>query len=251
MRYSTGLVNRMMDTGSFRDIFIDCAIDVYSGVAPASADNPPTGTRLATITRNGLPLVAAVNATCALTLSGSSGAVTAVRVNSLDVLGETVNWVGDLPTTVLALAAQINRNPKNLLFIASASGAVLTLTALPGLGDMPNGWSVSLVGSGLTAGASTMSGGVVASNALRFDVAADGAVAKPGGENWSGVGAANGVAGWFRLRESGDNGAASTVFARADGTCATSGGDMTLGSLTISADAPFVLPVASFTLPRT
>lgn len=52
-RLSTGLVNKLMDTGSFKSIFAGCFIDIYSGTQPASADDAPTGTKLCTIYSDG------------------------------------------------------------------------------------------------------------------------------------------------------------------------------------------------------
>ena len=58
-------------------------------------------------------------------------------------------------------------------------------------------------------------------------------------------------AGWFRLREASDAGTAqSTTAARMDGSIATSGAQMNLGSLTLTQGAPFVLTAATFTLPQ-
>ncbi|WP_018609488.1 hypothetical protein [Uliginosibacterium gangwonense] len=77
-----------------------------------------------------------------------------------------------------------------------------------------------------------------------------GVISKAGAETWSGTAVAAGTAGWFRCRQVGDTGAAASNSAiRFDGAIATSGAEMTLGSLTISASAPFVLSTANFTLP--
>lgn len=52
-RLSTGLVNKLMSVASFRGIFALGFIDIYSGVQPTSADDAPTGTKLATLYSNG------------------------------------------------------------------------------------------------------------------------------------------------------------------------------------------------------
>ena len=48
---STGLRNKMLDTGSFRSVMTDCFINIYSGTRPASADDavPGSAVLLATI----------------------------------------------------------------------------------------------------------------------------------------------------------------------------------------------------------
>lgn len=61
---------------------------------------------------------------------------------------------------------------------------------------------------------------------------------------------ASGVAGWFRIWEATDTpGGASTTKARADGVIATSGGDLNLSSVNLTAGVPLTIGNASkFTL---
>ncbi|MNV14205.1 hypothetical protein D3C71_1048800 [compost metagenome] len=51
--YTTGFVERRNQGGAFASIFENGVIDVYSGRQPASADEAPTGTLLAQITKDG------------------------------------------------------------------------------------------------------------------------------------------------------------------------------------------------------
>lgn len=254
LRLSTGLVNKMMDTGSLKDIFANCVIDIYSGTQPTGADAAASGTLLATITKGSAAYTAETRATGTLTLAGASGALNTVTVNALDILGAAVNFNTSLNQTAVDVAAQINRNPKNLLFVASATGAsaVVTLTAVNGLGTLPNAWVVAYTATTMTATAVNMSGGVDAVNGLRFDVATAGSIPKLVADTWSGLGLApGGTAGWFRVRESGDTGTgATTTAARLDGSVSTSGADMNLGSLTVTTGAPFILSSAALTLPQ-
>lgn len=53
LRFSTGLRNRLLGTASFKDIFQDGVIYVYSGNQPASADNSVSGTLLGKVTQDG------------------------------------------------------------------------------------------------------------------------------------------------------------------------------------------------------
>lgn len=87
---------------------------------------------------------------------------------------------------------------------------------------------------------------------LTFEAAAvAGEILKKSSETWSGVNIADGIAGFFRMREAGDAGtAASTTAARADGTVGTSGADMNLSSTTLVAVAPITIPSAKFKLPK-
>jgi len=143
-RLSTGLVNKMMDTSSFKAAFALGFIDIYSGSQPSSADNAPNGTKLCTLYSDG-------------TATG-------------------ISWAD------------------------SASG---------------------------------------------------GALSKLSTQTWSGTVGAAGTAGWFRLREAGDTGvASSTTACRYDGAIATSGSEMNLGSLALLIGAPFVISAAAFSLPQ-
>lgn len=251
-RLSTGLVNKLMDTASFKDIFSNCVVDIYSGTQPTTADDAVSGTLLGTLTKSSGAYTAETKATGTVTLAtGASGSVNTVTVNSIDVLGTAVSFNTSLTQTAADVAAQINRNPKNLLFVASSVGAVVTITAENGLGTTPNTWVVSATLTTITASYANMSGGVDAVNGLRLDTATAGAVAKVTADTWSATAMASGTAGWFRMRESGDTGtAATTTAARYDGAIATTGAQMNLGTLTIVSGAPVIISGVTFTMPQ-
>ena len=255
-RQSTGLVNRLMDSASFRDLFANGAIDIYSGVQPTLPDNVPSGTLLATITRGGGAYTAETRGVGSLAIAGAAGSVDTVTVNGIDILGGSVAFATDINATATAVAAQINRNPKNQLFTASTTGlsGVITITANIGLGALVNTWAVSGTYTTITGGTYVaMIGGVDAVNGLRFDYpAAAGVLSKPAGDTWKTDSAlAGGTAGWFRMREATDAGTTlSTTACRIDGAISTSGAEMNLGSLTVTALAPFVLTGGSFTMPQ-
>lgn len=90
-----------------------------------------------------------------------------------------------------------------------------------------------------------------AGTGMHFETAAvSGALPKKASETWSATAVATGTAGWFRIRTTTDTGTeASTTASRVDGAIATSGGEMTLGSLTVTSGAPFVMSAGSVTLP--
>lgn len=52
LKSSTGLRNKLMDTGSLKSIFAGGLIKIYGGAAPADADAAATGTLLCTISNN-------------------------------------------------------------------------------------------------------------------------------------------------------------------------------------------------------
>lgn len=89
-----------------------------------------------------------------------------------------------------------------------------------------------------------------AGTTLEFEASAsNGAISKSSSQTWSGSAIGGGTAGWFRLRRHDDTNVASGSFVRYDGACATSGAQMSLGSLTISVSAPITVSSAIFTMP--
>lgn len=254
VRLSTALVNKMMDTACFKDLLSNCVIDIYTGSQPTSADDAKSGTLLVSVTKNSGAYTSETAAVGSLTIAGASGSVDTVTVNGVDILGGSVAFITDINTTATAVATQINKNPKNKNITASTTGSsgVITLTARPGLGSLPNTWAVSGTYTTITGGTYVaMTGGVNAANGLNFGAAVLGVLSKDS-DTWSGTAVATGTAGWFRVRGRGDDGTAadsSKVFPRFDGAISTSGAQMNLGSTTITSGAPFIVPVAAFTLP--
>lgn len=53
IKVSTGMRNKMLDTSPARTLLNLGSIKIYSGAAPASADDAPTGTLLCTVSNNG------------------------------------------------------------------------------------------------------------------------------------------------------------------------------------------------------
>jgi hypothetical protein len=51
LKYSTGLRNFLVGEGSLRKVFEDAVLNLYSGAAPATADDAPLGVLLAKITK--------------------------------------------------------------------------------------------------------------------------------------------------------------------------------------------------------
>lgn len=252
LRLSTGLINKLADSYSLKDALAGFVIDVYSGTQPATPDTAASGTLLVTLTNNSGAYTAETAAAGTMTLTGgAAGSVNTVTVNSVDILGGAVSYSTDLTTTAAAVAAQINRNPKNHQFIASSAGAVITITAANGMGTLPNTWAVAATLTTLTASYTAMAGGVNAVNGLNYDAAVAGVISKVSTETWSGNAVASGTAGWFRIRGAGDSGSgASTTAVRVDGAISTSGAQMNLASLTISQSAPFILSSGSLTIPQ-
>lgn len=117
-------------------------------------------------------------------------------------------------------------------------------------GTQPATADAAVTGSLL--GTVTLSSGAftpgVATNGLTFAAASAGAISKSG--TWSFNGAANGTAGWFRLKANAvDAGAISTSAIRLDGSVAVSGADLNLSNIVIASGAPNTIDSFTFTIP--
>lgn len=102
---------------------------------------------------------AEVLATGSFTLTaGSSGSVSSVKVNGLDILGSAVAFITDLTATAAALVAQINLNQNK--YVASSVGTTVTLTDIATAGSLHNGYAVAVTATGITATTVAFTGGV-------------------------------------------------------------------------------------------
>jgi hypothetical protein len=228
-------------------------IEIYSGAQPTSADAAPTGTLLCTISTNAAAVTPEVLASGTLTLTGgSAGSLNTLTVNGVDILGGAVAFDATLAQTALDIAAQINRFEGAVGYSASAAGAVVTISALPGTGASPNGYVVAAGLTTLTATTANLSGGVNQAGGLRFEAASNGAVAKRVADTWSGVNAATGTAGWFRqygsVADSKALDSAGTMI-RLDGAIASSGAEMNLNNTAFVSAAVTTLATWSMSIP--
>ena len=91
-----------------------------------------------------------------------------------------------------------------------------------------------------------------ATNGLDFDAPSSGTMSKAAAETWSGVGLANGTAGWFRhYGNPTDAGGISSTLPRIDGRVATSGGELNLSSVNIVTGATVTVDTYTLSWPST
>lgn len=262
LRFSPALQNFVAEQGSWKEFFDNGIIEIYTGTQPATPDLAVTGTLLATISSSSGAVTSEVKSQGTVTLTGgASGSVDTLTVNSLEIMGSSTAYNTSLTQTAADVALKCMRNPKNRLFVVTSSGAVITITAKPGLGTLPNGWVVATgvttitktdanMGSG---GAATA--GVNPANGLLMDYnAAAGVFTKNATQTWSGVavGAGTQTAGWFRYKSSiADAGAldSSAVYLRMDGNIATSGANLNMSSTSVTNGAVQTISTFSFTVP--
>ena len=244
LRSTTGLINAQAQGYGLRDLLRDGRFYVYSGGQPTDPDAAPTGTLGIIFTRNGDAYTPPVRSAGTVTLAGTAGSVASVKVGGMayNLLAAAVPFNGTLGQTATDLAAAINARENPLNIVAEAAGAVVTLYAPFWLGAEADGLTVATtvsaeIGDDLTATPVTFAGGTTAVNGLNLDFpAVDGVLSRS--EAWLGLGLADITAGWFRFVAGGssvDGAGVSNI--RFDGTLATSGGDLQVGSLTIKTGA--------------
>jgi len=266
LRFSPAVQNFIAAEGSWKDVFDNGAIEIYTGTQPATPDLAVTGTLLCTLTSSAGTRTAETRATGVVTLSVGATTgddVTTFTLNGNEIAGSTTAWNTSLTQTAADVALKINRNPANKLVRATSSGAVITLTALPGIGDTMNSdaIAVGVAGNMIATVTSTTFGsgtggsaaGVTAVNGLKMDYnAAAGVITKDVTQTWSGTAGNTGTAGWFRMKGSvADAGAldSSAVYLRMDGNIATSGANINMSSTSITSAALQTLSTFSFTIP--
>lgn len=86
-------------------------------------------------------------------------------------------------------------------------------------------------------------------NGINFGEVSSGILSKESGETWSGIGLANGTAGWFRLYDNNYTTGASTTAVRLDGSIATSGSQFNMTNTTVTTGATSTVDSVSLTLP--
>jgi len=241
IEYSTAYRNLLQGFCGKKQALMNGVFEIFTGSAPASPDNAATGTKLVRLTISSGGWTPEVLSYGTITLSGSEGQVDSITVNGVSLLSAVVVYSTDLATTAALVAANINANWTVPKYMASSSGAVVTITALPGTGTGPNTWVVVCTVSGGTLGQVTanMANGVAAINGLTFGGVSAGALQKTG--IWSGVVLATGIAGYWRQTGSrNDDGLADTspwTKVRMQGTCGTSGADYNMSTTSLTSAA--------------
>jgi hypothetical protein len=239
LKYSTGLRNFLLGEGSLRKAFEDGVLNIYSGAAPAAADDAPTGVLLAKITKASGALTAGARSTpkrYKINIA-THGAGETVNLNlTIDGVGPVAHVytntpdAGTVDDVAKLVARMLNDIPQLRAIAEGGNGNLYVQSAIDGLDFTlaDNGSTATITVTQVEAASSV--------NSLRFGNPAAGALAK-NADVWSGVGLAAGVAGYFRLVTSQDGGLLSTTDVRIQGTISTSGADLNMSSLNIALGA--------------
>lgn len=262
-RPSIALRNYLLEGGSLKSALSNCNIKLYTGAQPATAEAAPTGTLLCTFSNASGALTREVLPTGSVTITGTSGTYSTVKLavgggTAFDIMGGSVAFTTDLTTTAGLMVNKINNNPANIFVTASNVAGVITLTGKRGLGATINGWVPSgtvtggdaAIGSAVNIGSAVA--GVTAVNGLTWGDASAASIVKNPLETWSGVAAASGTAGWFRIEAAvADAGSldSSEAVIRCDGSVATSGAEWNMSSTAIVSAATQTITSFTVTLP--
>jgi len=257
-RKSTGLVNFIADSGSARNALGNSKIYIYTGTQPTTADDPVTGTLLVTLTNGGGTYTPESLPQWKFTLSGSAGSVNSIKIGGVECLSAPVTYTASLNDTAAAVAANITNFFSIPDYRATASGASVTITGPVGSGANLNDLSVIVDTTTLVvtyddtgATGAVFAAGVTCVNGCNFKFPATTGVLTKETTDWSGVAAATGSAGWFRIEaDAADTKGTSTIFRRLDGAISTSGAEMNVTSTSITAGGTFSINTGSFTITK-
>jgi len=253
LKYSTGLRNFLLGEGCLRKAFEDGVLNIYSGAAPANADEAPTGVLLAKITKASGALAAGARSTPKRykVVIGSHASGETFKFNvTVDGVGPTTYTytntpdAGDPDAVAKGIAQMLNDIPQLRAIAEGANGALYVQSAIHGL-------DFTLANEGSGTGTITSVAQVEAAssvNSLRFGAPTAGVLAK-NSDVWSGVGLAAGVAGYFRLVTSQDGGLLSAEDVRLQGAISTSGADLNMSSLNIALGATQTIDGFQLTFP--
>jgi hypothetical protein len=88
-----------------------------------------------------------------------------------------------------------------------------------------------------------------ADNGLEIAAPSEGKIGIKSGETWSGVGIAEGTAGWFRFYDNLEHEGAVSSAVRLDGNCATSGAQLNMSSTSVAEGATTTIDSFDVTMP--
>ena len=251
---STGLRDFLVQNGGIKRFLNGAILRIYSGSQPATADVDDTvsGTLLNTITLASGAHTPEILSAGSLTVIGTVGTVTGILVNSVQILGATCTFATSLSQLATDIATQINTYNSSPEYTAVAVGAKVTVYAAPGTGTGPNGFVLATTGAGGITSTDVNMGtevaGVASANGLTWGLSASGVLSKTG--TWSGVAAATGTPGWFRIaRSAADCAGATTTLRRLDGSVSSSSADLNINPNSSTIGVTLTIDTFTITLP--
>lgn len=105
---------------------------------------------------------AEVDSTGTVTLAGAAGSVDGITVDGVEIMSGAVDFLTSLTITAAAVVVNINAGPQKLNYLASSSGAIITITALANNKTDANGLVVVASTTTITTTDVNMASGVTA-----------------------------------------------------------------------------------------
>lgn len=248
LRLSTCLRNVLDGGGSMRKAFEDALLMIYSGPAPASADDSPTGDLLARITYTGAVCADNAHSTQmveALTVSAyADGNTNGCTINTDWSFSVTAS--SDTTSTIAAkLAALINQDP-------TVPAVAIAVAAIVYIMSKFAGEAIVVVATGSptppSGPAHTLANARV--NSLHLAAPVLGVISKESAA-WSHTAIKTGTAGYFRLVRTTDGLDSDTNYTdpRLQGDVSTSGAQLNLSNINLVSGATITVDTFAVTEP--
>lgn len=251
LRYSTGYRNGLLQGGSFRELFENGVLRLFTGSQPPSADNGATGTLLCVISRNGALFSASVLSDRQVDRVNVT-AGTATEEYTVSINGKSYTYTmragDDAFAIAKGLAALVRKSP--------------LVNAMPWTNGGANGVMIEAKVAGESYSVevnTTASAGIITTsnvwansrlNGLNFGLASNGIIGKESGNAWQGYAITGGLAGWFRLSDNDDNYMVNSESAcRIDGSVGVAGADLIVGTATLVQNGLVTIDSANFRNP--
>lgn len=239
-RLSTGLRNAMLTQNSYPK-------NLITGTTFAFEDGTGTGgTDRITDSANGF-VTAGYVAGDYITVAGStSNNVSGVKVSAVAA--------GYLEVPAATLTTEVAGD--QVIIAAGSNGGSMDELLRDGVIEVYTGTqpaTADLAETGTKLLRITLSSGAFTpgspTNGLNLATAVAGVASKESGETWSGVGLADGTAGWFRYYSNAYTTGASSTAVRFDGVCGVGSGELRMSSLTVATSATTTVDSGSITQP--
>jgi hypothetical protein len=253
LKLSTGLRNFMLAGGSVRKAFEDAVLNIYSGVAPADPDGAPTGVLLVQYTKASGAVAAGARSTPQMGIL----TVNSHALNETFTVNVTIDGVGptaytytvlageDTVAKVAAKVAQMINDIPGIQAIGWTDGNIFIASRFNGLS-----FTMTQGGTGTWSQFNPATVAATLINTLKFGAPLAG-VGSKNTDVWSGVTIVDGTAGYFRLVTSRDGGDIDDDYEdfRIQGNASTSGAELTLSNINLTAGATETIDQAAFTEP--
>jgi len=252
LKLSTGLRNFLTGEGCLRKAFEDAVLYIYSGTAPAEADDAASATPLAKITKSSGAVAASARST------PTYYKITIAHAGDAPDVGDIVKLEVDSVDFQYAATASENTVEKLAIKVAQLLNDLAQVDAIPTHGDGILYVQGRYPGVDLTITEDTSTGGLtvtvgaavaaVAVNTLKLAAPAAGVISK-NTDTWSGVGLVAGTASHFRLVTSSDANTDNTTDLRIQGTVSTSGADLNMSNINITVGPTVTIDTFALTEP--